>query len=71
MIAINVLYLDRALWFFLLATGILILTSRVLPAIIGGFIGDEIGYRYANGKLARDWADHVSNREDGRGSSTA
>ena len=71
MIAIGVLYMDRALWFFVVATIVLIITSRVLPGIIGGFIGDEIGYRYANGKLAEDWAAHVSARENGRGPSPA
>jgi hypothetical protein len=33
---------------------------------MGGVIGDEIGYRYANRRLAEDWAQHVAERENGR-----
>jgi hypothetical protein len=67
MVAINVLYLERALWFFVVAIVLLMVNSRVLPGIIGGVIGDEVGYRYANKRLAEDWAAHVSRRETGRG----
>ena len=45
LVAINVLYLNKALWFFLLATVIFLVGSRILAGIIGGIIGDEIGYR--------------------------
>lgn len=66
MVAINVLYLDRALWFFFIAVFVFLAGSRVLAAIIGGVIGDEIGYRYASRRLAEDWARHVAERENGR-----
>ncbi|HLF78725.1 MAG TPA: hypothetical protein VJB57_14690 [Dehalococcoidia bacterium] len=66
MVAINVLYLDKALWFFILATVVLFVGVRLLAGIVGGVIGDEMGYRYANTKLAQDWAAHVSRRETGR-----
>lgn len=67
MVAINVNYLDRALWFFFIAIGVFLIGSRILAAVVGGIIGDEIGYRYANKRLAEDWARHVSERENGRG----
>jgi hypothetical protein len=66
MVAINVLYMQKVLWFFLLATFVFLVGSRVLAGILGGLVGDEIGYRYANRHLAEDWADHVSNREIAR-----
>ena len=66
MVAINVLYLDKALWFFILATVVFLLGSRLLAGLVGGVIGDEVGYRYANTKLAQDWATHVSQRETAR-----
>jgi hypothetical protein len=69
MVAINVLYIDRELWFYFIATGVLLIGARVLPAIIGGVIGDEIGYRYANRRLAEDWATHVTERENSRSTS--
>jgi rRNA maturation protein Nop10 len=67
MVAINVLYLDKALWFFILATFIFLVGSRVLAGVIGGVIGDEVGYRYANKRLAEDWAAHVAARQSGAG----
>jgi hypothetical protein len=67
MVAINVLYMQKALWFFLFATFVFLVGSRILAGIIGGVIGDEIGYRYANKHLAEDWASHVSQRETARG----
>ena len=67
LVAVNVLYLDRVLWFYFIAVGVLLIGARVLPAIIGGVIGDEIGWRYGNRRLAEDWARHVAERENGRG----
>jgi hypothetical protein len=67
MVAINVLFMEKALWFFILSTFVFLVGSRLLAGIFGGVIGDEIGYRYANKHLAEDWAAHVSQREDSRG----
>ena len=66
MVAINVLYMEKALWFFILATFVFLVGSRLLAGVFGGIIGDEIGFRYANKHLAEDWANHVSNREVAR-----
>ena len=66
MVAINVLYMQKALWFFLLATFLFLVGSRLLAGVFGGVIGDEIGFRYANKHLAEDWAEHVSSRETAR-----
>jgi hypothetical protein len=66
LIAINVLYMERAFWFFLIAIVLLMLTARLFPGILGGVIGDEIGYRYARKKLLEDWTAHVHRREGGR-----
>jgi len=66
LVAINVLYMEKAFWFFLLATLIFLVSSRVLAAIIGGVIGDEIGYRVATRRLAEDWAAYVQERESKR-----
>jgi hypothetical protein len=66
MVAINVLYLDKALWFFLTATVVFLVASRIFAGIIGGVIGDEIGYRYGHKKLAEDWRQHLAEREGSR-----
>jgi hypothetical protein len=68
MVAINVLYLEKALWFFILATFVFLVGSRVLAGVIGGVIGDEVGYRYANRRLAEDWVAYTAARgATGRG----
>jgi hypothetical protein len=66
LVAVNVLYLNRELWFFVIATVVFLLASRVLAGLIGGVIGDEIGYRYGRKKLAEDWRQHVAQRESVR-----
>lgn len=66
LVAINVLYLDRELWFFFIATAVFLVGSRVLAGILGGFIGDEVGYRYGHRKLAEEWREHVAEREGQR-----
>ena len=66
LVAINVLYLDRALWFFVIATVVFLIGSRVLAGVIGGVIGDEIGYNYGHKKLAEDWRQHLASREGSR-----
>jgi hypothetical protein len=63
MVAINVLLMDKELWFFLIAFFVFLVGSRVLAALFGGIIGDEIGFRYANKRLSEDWALHVHERE--------
>ena len=63
LVAINVLYMDKAFWFFLLATLIFLAGSRLLAGVLGGIVGDEIGFRVANRRLAEDWARHVQERE--------
>lgn len=63
LVAINVLYLDKAFWFFIFATIVFLVGSRLFAGFFGGVIGDEIGFRYANRRLAEDWAEHVSARE--------
>ena len=66
LVAVNVLYMDKAFWFFLVATVVFLLGSRLLAGLLGGVVGDEIGYRYANRRLAEDWAAHVAHRETQR-----
>ena len=66
LVAVNVLYMEKALWFFIFATVIFLVGSRMLAGILGGIVGDEIGFRYAQKKLAEDWTEHVSKRQTQR-----
>jgi hypothetical protein len=63
MVAINVLYMEKAFWFFCVSIVVLIVASRVFAGLIGGVIGDEVGYRVASNRLAEDWATWVHERE--------
>jgi len=58
--------MESALWFFVIATVVLLIASRLFPALLGGVIGDDVGFRYANKRLAEDWTDHVAKRETER-----
>ncbi len=62
-LALFVLY--DALWWRLLSIVLLVLATRVLAALMGGLVGDEVGYRFARRRLAREWEAWVGER-DGR-----
>ncbi len=63
LIAIDVFYLDRTLWLLIVSLVVLLVSSRLFAGLLGGVIGDEVGYRYANDRLAEEWAAHVHERE--------
>lgn len=63
LVAVNVLLLDRELWFFILATLVFLVGSRVLAGLLGGVLGDELAFRYARKRLAQDWTAHLTRRE--------
>jgi hypothetical protein len=65
LVAINVLLLNKELWFFITATVIFMVVSRLLAGLFGGIIGDEIGFRQARKKLAEDWNAFVATRDGG------
>ena len=57
---------DRNFWLLVLNLILLVVTSRVFPGVLGGLVGDEVGFRYAGKRLAEDWTEHVSRRHPGR-----
>lgn len=62
MVAVAVFYLDAAWWFLTLSIVVLLVGGRVLAGILGGIVGDNLGYRYARRKLAEDWAAYQASR---------
>ena len=50
-------------WWYVFDIALLFVLSRVLAGLLGGYIGDEVGYRYARRKLAADWAAYAAERE--------
>ncbi|MCH8161034.1 MAG: zinc ribbon domain-containing protein [Chloroflexi bacterium] len=50
-------------WWYVFDIVLLFVSARVLAGLLGGYIGDEVGYTYARRKLAEDWDAYV---EQGR-----
>jgi hypothetical protein len=55
LVAIDFFFLDTALWLLVLSIFVLLAGSRVLAALLGGVLGDELGFRFAERRLAGEW----------------
>jgi hypothetical protein len=51
-----VFFRSGSIWWYAGVTALLFVLARVLPGLVGGYWGDQVGYRYARRKLAEDWA---------------
>lgn len=67
LVTVNVLSMAGELWFFIVATAVLLVASRLFPALLGGVIGDEVAFRYARKRLAQEWTQHLTERERANG----
>ena len=50
-------------WWYVFDIALLFVLSRVLAGLLGGYVGVEIGYRFARRKLAEEWAAYAAERE--------
>ena len=57
-----IFYSGAGIWWYVIDIALLFVLSRVLAGVLGGFVGDELGYRYARRKLAEDWAAYEAQR---------
>jgi hypothetical protein len=57
-----VYHYDANLWLLAAATAVFIIGGRVFAGLLGGWIGDNLGYEYAQRKLAEDWAAYEATR---------
>ncbi|HZP56819.1 MAG TPA: hypothetical protein VFC53_04605 [Dehalococcoidia bacterium] len=62
LVAVAVYRFDASLWMMALATAVLIIGGRIFAGILGGWIGDSIGYDFAQRRLAEEWADYERER---------
>ena len=61
------MYRYDAAWTMLaLATGVFIIGGRIFAGLLGGWIGDNVGYDYAQKKLAVEWTAYERAREADR-----
>jgi hypothetical protein len=65
-VAVAVYRYEAAWWLLAVATVVFIVGGRVLAGLLGGWIGDNVGYDYARRKLAEEWAAYESDRESRR-----
>lgn len=47
---------NASVWWYIFDIALLFVLARGLAGLLGGILGDELGYRYARRKLAEDWA---------------
>jgi hypothetical protein len=71
LVALAVYRLHQSLWALAGATAVLIIGGRVFAGILGGWIGDSIGYDYAHRKLIAEWDEYERAREERLGRSPA
>ena len=55
---------DANIWWFVFDIVLLFVAARVLAGLIGGFVGDELGYRYARNKLVEEWHAYNASRAE-------
>lgn len=60
--------MDQSLWMLAAATAVFIVGGRVFAGLLGGWIGDSIGYEYAHRKLALEWEEFERERDAARAS---
>lgn len=58
--------MDQSLWMLAVATAVFIVGGRVFAGLLGGWIGDSIGYDYAHRKLVVEWAEFERERNAAR-----
>jgi hypothetical protein len=62
-VALGVYRYNASLWVMAMSVVVLIVGGRVFAGILGGWIGDQIGYDHAQRKLAIEWAEYEQERE--------
>jgi hypothetical protein len=71
LVGVAVYAFDQSLWMLAFATLVLLVGGRVFAGILGGWIGDSIGYDYAHRKLVSEWHELERDRPSGAAAATA
>jgi hypothetical protein len=64
LVAVAVYRFDQSLWMLAGATAVLIVGGRIFAGILGGWIGDAIGYDFAHKRLVEEWTSFEREREE-------
>lgn len=63
LVALAVYRFDQSIWMLVGATAVLIVGGRIFAGLLGGWIGDQVGYDYAQRKLAVEWQEYDRARQ--------
>ena len=61
-LSIGLFAMFEPLWWRILDIVLMVLMARVFAGILGGFIGDHIGYGYARRRLTEEWKAYMAGR---------
>jgi hypothetical protein len=64
LVALAVYRYDQSLWMLGFATLVLLVGGRVLAGLLGGWIGDNVGFNYAHRKLVVEWHEYERERDE-------
>ena len=65
LVAVAVYQMDGSWIMLTFALVVLLVGGRIFAGILGGWIGDDIGYRSAHKKLVIEWHEYVRERDGG------
>ena len=63
LVAVAVYRFDQSLWWLGFATLVLMVGGRVFAGLLGGWVGDNVGYTYARKKLIVEWHEYELQRD--------
>ncbi len=69
LVAVAVFQMDGSWVMLTFATVVLLVGGRIFAGILGGWIGDDIGYNFAHRRLVVEWQAYVSHRDGAQPSS--
>ncbi|MDP9236092.1 MAG: hypothetical protein M3P30_01610 [Chloroflexota bacterium] len=70
-VAVAVYRFDASTWWLAGATAVLLIGGRIFAGILGGWIGDSIGYDYAHKRLVLEWLEFQQTRDADLGTQPA
>jgi hypothetical protein len=65
LVAVAVYLMDQSLWMLAFATVFLLVGGRVFAGLLGGWIGDNVGFEYSRRKLVAEWQEFERSRKAG------
>jgi rRNA maturation protein Nop10 len=70
LVGVAVYRYEQSLWMLAAATAVFIVGGRIFAGLLGGWIGDSIGYDFAHRRLVEEWRTYARER-DGHDAPTA